>query len=889
MTNLTPPDFSRFSHFPQSAIDQSIPARFEQVAAQYPDRLAVVAGAQSISYRQLDQLANRVAHGILARRGEGPEPVGLLIHQGAGLVAAILGVLKAGRMYVPLDPAHPLPRTDAILGESGAGLVLTDRADLAAAPALLSPGRTLVTVDQLTAASPGNPPGLPLSGDSLAYIYYTSGSTGRPKGVFDSHRNVLHNVMRYTNTLQISREDRLTLLQSPAFSGAVSSLFCALLNGATLFPYDVPREGIGRHLGDWLIQHEITVYHSVPTIFRSFLRGNLRFPSVRIIRLEGDAASRRDVELFRKYFEPGCMLVNGLGATETGLTRQFFLQGDSPLADGIVPVGYPVPDMEALILDETGDDAGAGAVGQVAIRSRYLALGYWHQPELTRKAFLPDPRGSGARIYLTGDRGRLRADGCLEYLGRSDSSLSIRGHRVEPAEVEHALMALEAVQEAVVVGRVDRDGSPRLVAYLVPATAPPAPIPVLRQGLAAALPDYMVPARFVFLDHLPTGENGKVDRGALPSPEEIPVARQTPYDAPRDSVEERLVRVWEDLLSLQPVGVTDNFFDLGGDSLLAASLLLSLEELASRELPPTTIISAPTIRGQADIVRTGLVPTDNVLLPMRSGGTRPPFFCVVEHGGRAHAGIAAWARHVAPDQPFIAVQSAGLSAGTAPLTSIEAMAGASIAEVRTVQPKGPYYLGGRCFGAVVALEMAHQLAAEGENVGLLFFLDVMPVDFPALASPTTRRRFRRHILAGQLRQELALVPQRRMWKRGPYIVREIGRKMWRLGRAWATRWLIRRGHTLPPGLRDVGHVNQQAFALHTPRTWPGHLTLVLRTDHRGLYQSDPSRDWGLLAAGGCDIHYLDGLPSDLSQELQSRRVAEILTEALRAAQARPGP
>jgi len=874
-----------FVAFPRSAIDQSIPARFEEVAARYPDRPAVVARDGSLSFRELDHLANRVAWGLLARIGEGTAPVGLLIHQGAELVAAILGVLKAGKMYLPLDPSHPWPRSEAILEDAGVALVLTDQAGSAAAATFAATGRVVVTVDRLVAESPNGPPGLALSGDSPAYIYYTSGSTGRPKGVYDSHRNVLHNILRYTNSLRISCEDRLTLLQSPAFSGAVSSLFSALLNGAAVFPYDVPQEGIGRNLAVWLVGHRITVYHSVPMIFRSLPQGNLRFPSVRVIRLEGDAASKQDVELFRRHFEPGCILVNGLGATETGLTRQFFVRRETPLADGIVPIGYQTPDMEALLLDEAGKEVGVGTVGQIAIRSRYLALGYWNQPELTRAAFVPGAPGSDERIYLTGDLGRLRPDGCLEYLGRSGSTLKIRGHRVEPAEVEHALMSLDAVREAAVAGREDRDGAPRLVAYLVPATTPPVPIPVLRQALAGTLPDFMIPSRFVFLDRLPAGEHGKVDRGALPAPEDVPAARTTPCVAPRDSIEERLVRAWEDLLSHGPIGVTDNFFDLGGDSLLAASLLLSLEELAARELPSTTVVSAPTIRQQAEIVRTGLVPSEEILVPLRSGGTRPPFFCAVEHGGRAHAGLAAWARHLPADQPCIAIQSPSLADPAAPLTSIEAVAAASIMAVRSLQPHGPYYLGGRCFGAVVALEMAHQLLAQGEAVALLFFLDVTPVDFPALASPAACRRFRRHLLIERLRAELVRVGQRRLWKRGPYLVRELARGIWRLGRAGVTRWHIRRGHALPPSLRGVGHVNQQAFALHSSRTWPGRLCLVLQADQRHLYHADPTRDWDPLATGGYDIHYLDG---PATQEPQSRRAGAILGEALRAAGAQPG-
>jgi len=871
-----------FLAFPKLAVEQSIPARFEQQVARYPDHLAVQTATESLSYRQLEDRANRLAHGILARRGEGAEPIGLLMHQGAALVAAILGILKAGKIYVPVDPSHPMARTASTLDDAGAALLVIDGAAPEADRRVASTARAVVTVDELGSGQPPHPPHLPLSGDTLAYIYYTSGSTGRPKGVFDTHRNVLHNIMRYTNSLQLSSLDRLTLLQSPGFSGAVSSLFSALLNGAALFPYDVARDGMGRALANWLVREQIAVYHSVPMLFRSFLRGDVRFPSIRIIRLEGDAASRVDVELFHQYFEPECVLVNGLGATETGITRQFFMNQGTSLAGGTVPIGYATADMHGMLLDDAGQEAGVGVVGQIAIRSRYLALGYWGQPDLSRAAFLPGPAGSGERIYLTGDLGRLHPDGCLEYLGRKDSGLKIRGHRVEPAEVERALLSLEAIREAAVVSREDPKGIARLVAYLVPAGEPPVPVPVLRRALAGTLPDYMIPTRFMFLDQLPLSENGKVDRKALPAPAEGRPERASAFVPPRDPLEERLVGIWEELLGIQPVGVTDNFFDLGGDSLLAASLVLSLEELTKNVLPAATIVAAPTIEELASVIRGGVRQGSEALVPLRTGGTRPPLFCATEHGGAVGAGFAALSRRLGADQPFYALQAAGLSGDEPPLT-IEAIAARYVEAVRGVQPHGPYYLGGRCFGGVVALEMAHQLIAQGEAVGLLFFLDVTPEDFPGLVPDAARRRFRWQRLMEQLRSEVALVPQRRAWKRAPYVIREIGRKIWAPGRELIVRWCIRLGYPLPRRLRAVALVNRQAFALYAPRTYPGRLTLVLRAEHASLYSSNPVRDWGRLAAGGYDIHYLEGSPSGFSQEPQPQRIADLLGAALPAA------
>lgn len=883
MTRMTTGNFVRFDRI---EIEQSIPARFERQVARHADRLAVRTARHSFTYAQLDRLANAVAHGILARRGLGSEPVALLMEQGAPLIAAILGVLKAGKLYVPIDPSDPADRIAFTLSDAGAALVLADATGAAAAAAASLQARTVVPFDDVVSAQPETSPALVIDADTPAYIYYTSGSTGRPKGVWDVHRNVLHNIMRYTNALEITANDRLTLLQSPTFSGAVSSMFNALLNGAAVFPYDARKDGIGRPLGEWLVRESISMYHSVPTIFRSLLACQLGFPAIRVVRLEGDAATKVDVALYKEHFEPHCRLAIGLGATETGISRQFFIDQTSTLSDGVVPIGYATEDMHGAVVDDDGREVEFDVVGEIAIRSRYLAPGYWKREDLTNAAFRP--AAADERVYRTGDLGRMRRDGCLEYLGRKDRGFKIRGIRVEPAEVERALLSLDSVREAAVVTREDAAGMPRLIAYLVVETHG-LRVSQLRRSLGKTLPQYMIPTRFVFLDHLPVSANGKVDRQALPGPDEVPVERATDYVAPRDGVEVQLVKVWEELLRVFPVGITDDFYDLGGDSLSAAELLVAMEGLSTTRLPPAAVIEAPTIARLAELVR-GVRPVDTrVVIPLQSHGAAPGLFLVPWRNG-SFVGLANLARHLGKERPVYGLQLIGLSGAEDPLTSIDAMAERFVRAIREVQPHGPYCLGGACWGAVVALEIAHRLMSLGEAIDVLCFMNVTPYDFPGLVSNAARRRFSRYELAKTIRTVLRDAPERARWKRLPYpvveLARAVGRAVELFGRQAIAGAFIGQRRTVPSRLADVDFLNQVAFKRHRSRPYPGRVTLMLSGEHLALYAADPSADWRSLARQGYDVHYVPGNDSEMLREPGVKALARRLAATLSAAGSR---
>ena len=672
-------------------VDVPIHQRFEALAALHPHRLAALADGQSVTYSELNHFANRIAHAILSRRDAREETVAILAGQGLAVLACILGCLKASKIYVPLEP-HLATLLESIHPQ----LVLSDRPQ----PSLHCP--VLVADPAGLDRFPTTNPDLPALPDRPAYIYYTSGSTGEPKGVVDIHRNVMHNILRYTNSLQITPDDRLTLLQTPAFSGAVSSMFCALLNGAAVFPFD-PRHASPQSLARWVRENQLTMWHSVPSLFRQLCAAGGDFPSVRVIRLEGDRAALNDIDLFRRHVPRTCVLVNGLGTTETGICRQYFVTHDTTLAGDLLPIGYPVPDMHVTVVDEAGHPLPAGQTGEIAVRSRFLAQGYWQRPCLTARSF--HDCGDGARIYRTGDLGRLRPDGCLEHLGRLDNRVKIRGQWVDLAVVEAQLQRSPAVAECALRLDTAASAEPRLVACVVPRPGSHVTVTALRAWLRDKLDPHQIPAAFLVLEKLPLNANGKVDRNALPLPDRRRPELDAVVIAPRTDAEHRLAAAWREALDLDTIGIDDDFFELGGDSLSAARLNLDIAQL----------VENPTIRRLAPLWETAA--SERLTCFLRPLNQQPPLFCIPGHTG-VLIGYRRLAFLLPPTQPVVAF----LPPRTTSYSLVE-LASWYVDELLRIQPEGPIYLTGLCFGGCVAYEMACQLTAQGRTVKTLILLE----------------------------------------------------------------------------------------------------------------------------------------------------------------------
>ncbi|MFD8563788.1 amino acid adenylation domain-containing protein [Streptosporangium canum] len=567
-------------------MQHTVVGRFLDVANNNPDRVAVHSVDSSITYAELAHAAGGIRHLIAAAGGRSGARVGLLTGQDATIIAAIMGTLLSGCVYVPLDPSYPAPRLAYMLDDADVTVLVTTRRHEALARTLLGDRSCQVIFVEDATPAPPLVAG-PIEPDSLAYLRYTSGSTGVPKGVAQSHRNLAHCVGNQIDSLSITAEDRLSLLASVSFDASIPDIYPALLTGAAVVPIDVRALGpdeLVRRLADL----GVTVYHSTPTLYRYVLDAlgpDGRLPAIRTVLLGGERVTGSDVAAGRGRFAAGCWFVNGYGATEATFVAHHRIPFDAPRADPeagpLVPIGRALPGYEVVLLDSDGGE------GEIALRGPYLALGYWRDPERTAERFTVD--GEGRRVYRTGDLGRELADGTLVCLGRLDRQIKVRGFRVEPAEVETHLTGQPGVARAVVTLAGDR-----LVAHVQPSPGAVLDPAGIRRTAAEVLPDYLVPAAVVVLDALPLTPTGKVDTLALPAPGPARAGER-----PATPAEATVHDAWCDVLGVAQVGVTEPFFDAGGHSLLLGRLQQRLAGVFGTPVPMMTLFEHTTVRAQA--------------------------------------------------------------------------------------------------------------------------------------------------------------------------------------------------------------------------------------------------------------------------------------------------
>ncbi|HVR07420.1 MAG TPA: amino acid adenylation domain-containing protein, partial [Thermoanaerobaculia bacterium] len=830
-------------------------------------------GGSGLTYRQLDEASNRLAHWLRAHGVAAESVVGVLLERSLEMMVALLGVLKAGGAYLPLDPSYPAERLRFFVADAAPALVLSASGLAARVPA--GPRLALLDADWPEIAAASAAPPAPAAGpDNLAYVIYTSGSTGRPKGAMNSHRGIVNRILWMQAAYRLDAGDRVLQKTPFSFDVSVWELFWPLALGARLVMAMPGGHRDPAYLVAAIDRERITTLHFVPSMLRAWLDadGVERCVSLRRVMASGEELPADLVARFHALLG-GAALHNLYGPTEAAVDVTAWPCPPDPAA-ARVPIGRPIGNLRTHLLDPGGQLVTAGVAGELHLGGVGVGRGYLRRPELTAARFVPDPFAAepGGRLYRTGDLATVRPDGAIVFLGRNDHQVKLRGFRIELGEIEAVLRDVPGVADAVALARPRAGGDPALIAYFVAAPGLPPREEELRDALSRQLPDHMVPSAFVLLPALPLTPSGKLDRAALPDPG-VGSRPARAIVAPRDEVEMLLVELWEDLLELRPIGVRDDFFALGGHSLLALRLLGGIQRLFGLDLQLATLLEASTVEQIGRLVRAGDRPRRRPLVvPLRAHGSGTPLFCVHPVGGHVLCYLPL-ARHAALARPVHGIQSPEPSALPAGW-SVEAMAETYCAAMREVQPQGPYLLAGWSLGGLVAFEMARQLVAAGSKVALLAMLDVAAPGrrLDAAGDPASELLHFIHDLRGMA----GLAPP-------------AGGEPATLPATLDS--LLDSEHVraaLPPEV-GVGRVrelfslfsaNRRALAAYRPLSYAGRLVLVRAAATAAEEAPGRFHRWRELAAGGAEIHVLAGDHYSLLQPAGVNALAGLLASRI---------
>jgi amino acid adenylation domain-containing protein len=898
--------------------DRGLHHLFEEQAAARPGATAAVFSGRETTYGELDARANRVAHHL---RSCGVRPgvlVAVYMERSLEMLPALLGILKAGGAYVPLETTYPAARVEWILSNFDIGCMITQSALLSGVATLRVPAlHDVLCLDAEGAAAvqdqkaafriTADMSALPATGcdggasaDDTAYVIFISGSTGTPKGVLVRHRPVLNLIDWVNREMEVGPGDRLLFITSLCFDLSVYDVFGLLAAGGSLYVAAEEEVREPQRLLDLLGHAGITFWDSAPAALQQLAPLLDLMPeggggeTLRLLFLSGDWIPVTLPDRVRRVFPRGRVVALG-GATEATIWSNYFPVGTVDRQWVSIPYGRPIQNARYYVLGPGLAPCPIGVPGDLYIAGECLCSVYAGDPALTADRFVPDPyvEKPGGRMYRTGDRARFRGDGNLQFLGRADHQVKLRGFRIELGEIEATLRRHPGVGEAIALVREDQPGDRRLVAYLLPDHGERAEPAALRGFVKDQLPEYMVPTAFVYLEVFPMTPNGKVDRRALPAPGRAET-RDERFLLPRDTVELQLVQLWEEILNVRPVLIDDDFFELGGNSLIAVQLMARIRQVFQRDLPLATLFQSSTILRLGHVLRQEMEPGSlSPLVAIQPQGSRPPLFCVHGIGGEVLS-YYELARSLGLDQPVHGLQAPPPADLGAEPISLEGTAAAYVAALRSVQPQGPYHLTGYSYGAVVAFEMAQQLRHQGEEVALLALIDGF--------SPLVARR-------GRSRSDVMMLAS---------LAREVARRSGRsldlsnesvekLPPDDAIRHildLLLEASLLPPEtdldwIRRFLHgikAREESLERYEPRVYDGEVTLFTSTEvdaetasvftELGIDVHDPTRGWDTLTTQPLRIFPLPGHHETILQAPHVAVLADRFRDCLAAAGAR---
>lgn len=865
--------------------DRCVHELFEQQVERSPDAVAVAFEDKWLTYRELNTRADKLAH-CLKKLGVGPEKlVGIYVERSLDMVVGLLAILKAGGAYVPLDPAYPKERLAFMLHDAQVQIILTQQSLLTRLPTGDQTRVLCLDKDWTEVAErPYTRPRIVPKPENIAYVIYTSGSTGKPKGVEVSHRAMVN----FLNSMQcepgIASGDTLLAVTTLSFDIAGLELFLPLIAGARVVIVGREIASDGALLAEELAKSGATIMQATPTTWRMLLEAGWRGDSKLKILCGGEALS---YEVATQLQARSSSLWNMYGPTETTVWSSIYR---FQAAAGQVPIGRPIANTQMYILDCYQQPLPIGVPGELYIGGLGLARGYLNRPELTNDRFLPDPFASGAckRLYKTGDLARWLPDGNIEILRRLDAQVKVRGFRIELEEIESVLSQQVAVRHAVVAVR-EQDGTKQLVAYIV--TKRKVTVGELRSFLTAKLPNYMVPSAFVFLDSLPLTPNGKIDRKALPAPDTCRPELTEGFIPPRTPTEKMIANIWAKVLKIEKIGIHDNFFDLGGHSMLIVRLIGQIETAFGLRLRPAIIFQSPTIAQLASAIQHQSFSRSS-LVPIQTRGSREPIFWI--HGEISNAFLP---RFFGPNQPLYGLDHQSQNGEAARYTRVETIAAHYLKEMQRIQSQGPYYLGGYSFGGVVAFEIAQQLMVQGQEVPLLVLLDPTGLlGIPGWSLAISRNELSYlNRLRNRLVHHFSNLAELGYAEKFIYcrdrakgiiegaVQREKARIL-KKAKKVLYKSLLAFGRPLPPSVRSpyILDVYHKAILKYLPRPYSGHVVFFKSTARGDGFL----RLWQQYLLGDVEIYDVAGNHTDLREERWIHSWAERFAASVEVARCR---
>ncbi|QBD77241.1 amino acid adenylation domain-containing protein [Ktedonosporobacter rubrisoli] len=864
---------------------------FEGQVLRTPDAVALVCGDEQITYEELNRRANQLAHHLRFMGITIEDTVGICLERSVAMLIGLLGILKAGGAYVPMEPSYPGERLAFIARDARVCLLLTQQKLISCIPRTEGLSKVLLDRDwPIIAKNNGENPGQQMRPANLAYILYTSGSTGKPKGVMIPHQGLVNYLYWCADTYDMANGHG-SLVHSPlGFDLTITSLFAPLLKGQRVVLLH-ESESIEAFEEVLRLQGELSLLKLTPThmdLLSKSLISRQAAQQIHTLIIGGEALHSEHVTFWQKE-APGTRLINEYGPTETVVGCSIYEIPRYRNVQGRIPIGRPIANVQLYVLDRDLQLVPVGVTGELYIGGDGLARGYLHRPDITAERFLPNPfsQEPGARLYKTGDVARYLADGNLEYLGRNDAQMKLHGFRIEPGEIEGILQRHPAICSSLVLLHEDPSGEKQLVAYLLFSEKRKVSISDLRSFLAAHLPEYMIPTSYIPLDTIPLSHNGKIDWQALPAPSRSFQKIEAQFVAPRDELEVCLTKIWEEVLAVQPIGVQHNFFTLGGNSLHAIRLLARIQQQISQKLSLSLVFQHPTIEQLAAIIRQQrATPARTPLVAIQPQGSKLPFFAVHPGSGDVLC-YYDLSRHLGFDQPFYALEDPDIEQKEFPYHSLEFMATCYIEAIKSVQPEGPYLLGGYSFGGHVAYEMAQQLRRAGQDIAFLGIFDTATPaimrDLPhddASNIMTVVLEVLRDVprkSAGELYSHLQnLAPDAQY----AFALAEIQKAGIELPDP-AAQWLRQQAHILK--------TRMQAIHAYYPVSYPGTLTLFRSTEMEefGDFNLDlllkPDRGWNELSAK-VEIYMFSGYHDTILLEPCVRKLAAQLGQCLHNAQ-----